>query len=134
MNPQNKWLKRAGLVLHVLIAGLMIYASSGKLFGTLPPEVVQMLTKHGLKDQIQLIGFGEMSCAVLLLLPWTSPMGVLLTSGFWGGAICLHMSHGEPYGFQSLLLLVNWVGGFLRGSVPLLALKPRTSSSPASSN
>ena len=39
---------------------------------------------------------------------------VLLTSGFWGGAICLHLSKGEPFVLQSVLLLLTWVGAYLR--------------------
>jgi len=60
------------------------------------------------------IGAGELASAILLLIPRTSSLGLLLTSGFWGGAICLHMSKGEPFVFQSALLLFTWVGGYLR--------------------
>jgi hypothetical protein len=127
MNPQNKWLKIAGVVLHLLIGGLMIMAGSGKAFGFAPPEVVESLTKHGLGDQIRLIGFGELIAALLLIVPWTSPFGVLMTSGFWGGAICLHMSHGEPYTFQAGLLAATWIAGYLRGSVRLWAYEPKAS-------
>jgi hypothetical protein len=76
----------------------------------------------GLDGFLLLIGIGELTCAVLVVLPWTSPLGVLMTSGFWGGAFCLHMSHSEDYGIPSVLLLVTWLGGYLRGSVPLLFL------------
>jgi hypothetical protein len=119
MNPQNKWLKWTGIVLNILIAGLMIMAASGKAVPSPSPQVVEMLGKHGLAGHIQLIGVGELASAVLLLLPWTAPLGTLLTTGFWGGAICLHMSHGETYSFQAALLLVTWIGSYLRGSVPL---------------
>ena len=60
---------------------------------------------------------GELASAILLLLPRTSSLGLLLTSGFWGGAICLHMSHmsqGESFVLQSVFLLITWVGGYLR--------------------
>jgi hypothetical protein len=123
MNPQKKWPRIVGAVLHALVAGLMLFAGSGKVFGTAPPEVVEMMQKHGLGDKLQLIGCGEMTSAALLLCPWTSPIGVLLCSSFWGGAICLHMSHGEPFVFQSILLIMVWTGGFLRGSVPLLRFR-----------
>jgi hypothetical protein len=60
------------------------------------------------------IGAGEVATAILLLIPRTSSLGVLLASSFWGGAICLHMSRGEPFVLQSALLLLTWVGAFLR--------------------
>ena len=44
MNPQNKWLKVAGIVLNVLIAALMIFAGSGKAFGFAPPEVMEQMS------------------------------------------------------------------------------------------
>src|SRR5262249_46462061 len=87
---------------------------SGKVFGFAPPEVVEGLQKAGLSDQVKLIGGGELVSAVALLLPWSTSLGVLLTSAFWGGAICLHMSKGEPYYLQSALLLMTWLGALLR--------------------
>jgi len=127
MNPQNKWLKVAGVVLNVLIAALMIFAGAGKVFGFAPQEVVEGMTKYGLGDRLQLIGFGEMTAAVLLMIPRTSPFGTLLTSGFWGGVICIHMSHQENFVGPSVLLALTWLGAFWRGSVPLLAVKPADS-------
>jgi uncharacterized membrane protein YphA (DoxX/SURF4 family) len=129
MNPQNKWLKVAGVVLNVSIAALMIFAGSGKVFGFAPPDVVEGMTKYGLGDRLQLIGLGEMTAAILLVIPRTSPFGTLLTSGFWGGVICIHMSHQENFVGPSVLLALTWLGAFLRGSVPLLAAKPLTRTS-----
>jgi hypothetical protein len=101
----------AGLILHVLICGMMIMAGSAKVLGMFPPEAVE---KMGLGSWIKVIGAGELATAVLLLIPRTSSLGVLLASSFWGGAICLHMSKGEPIVMQSVLLLMTWVGAFLR--------------------
>ena len=111
MNERKNWGKIAGLVLHVLIGGLMIFAGSAKLLGLFPPEA---LAKHGLGDQIRLIGAGEVLTALLLLIPRTSSLGILLASSFWGGAICIHMAHGEPYVFQAVMLALTWVGAYLR--------------------
>ena len=123
MNPQNKWLKIVGIVLNVLIAGLLIFAGSGKIFMSPDASVVEMLGDSKLIDNLKLIGIGELACAVLLLLPWTSPFGVLITSGFFGGTICFHMSRGDNYTANAVFLVVTWLGGYLRGSVPLLTKK-----------
>jgi hypothetical protein len=111
MKTTRNWQKIGGWVLHGLIAGIMILAGSAKIFGLFPPEEV---AKLGLSLPIQVIGAGELASAILLLIPRTSSLGLLLTSGFWGGAICLHMSKGEPFVLQSALLLFTWVGGYLR--------------------
>jgi hypothetical protein len=111
MKTNRNWKVVGGWVLHGLIAGMMILAGSAKVFGLFPPEEV---AKLGLSLPIQVIGVGELASAILLLIPRTSSLGLLLTTGFWGGAICLHMSKGEPFVMQSVFLLVTWVGGYLR--------------------
>jgi hypothetical protein len=73
-----------------------------------------MVEKMGLSLPIQVIGAGELITAILLLYPRTSSLGLLLTSAFWGGAICLHMSRAEPFAMQSVFLLITWAGGYLR--------------------
>ncbi|MGZ3337817.1 MAG: DoxX family protein [Isosphaeraceae bacterium] len=91
MSNSRNWFKIGGLVLHVLIAALMIFASLGKLTGTAPAEVLESLRKAGLDGQLRLIGAGELITAIMLIVPWTASLGVLLASAFWGGAICTHM-------------------------------------------
>jgi DoxX-like family len=119
MNPQNKWLKVTGVVLNVLIAAFILFAGSMKVFFP-PPDMAAMMTKMGLGDRALLIGWGEIITAVLLVLPWTSPLGGLLASGLWGGIICINMAHGPDFIFPSVLLALTWVGCYLRGSLPLL--------------
>jgi DoxX-like family len=111
MKATRNWKKIGGWVLHGLVAGIMILAGSAKVFGLFPPEEV---AKLGLSLPIQVIGVGELVSAILLLIPRTSSLGLLLTSGFWGGAICLHMSKGELFVLQSALLLLTWLGAYLR--------------------
>ena len=111
MKATRNWKMVGGWVLHGLIAGMMILAGSAKVFGLFPPEEV---AKLGLSLPIQVIGTGELGSANLLLIPRTSSLGLLLTSGFWGGAICLHISKAEPFVIQSVFLLITWVGGYLR--------------------
>ena len=111
MKPNRNWKTIAGWVLHGLVGGIMLLAASAKVLGLFPPEQVE---KFGLSVPIQVIGAGELVSAILLLVPRTASLGVLLTSGFWGGAICLHMSKGEPFVVQSALLLLTWAGAYLR--------------------
>ena len=111
MNASRHWKTIAGWVLHGLVGGVMLLAGSAKVLGLFPPEQVEKL---GLGVPIQVIGAGELVSAILLLVPRTASLGVLLTSGFWGGAICLHMSKGEPFVLQSGFLLLIWFGAYLR--------------------
>jgi hypothetical protein len=116
MKERKNWGKSAGLVLHALVGGLMIFTGSQKVLGSVPPEA---LVKYGLGDQVRLIGTGALLTALLLLVPRTSSLGILLTSSFWGGAICTHMAHGEPYVLQAVLLVLSWAGAYLRNPATL---------------
>jgi hypothetical protein len=116
MKVRKNWGQIAGLVLHLLIGGLLIYTGSQKVLGSVPPEV---LVKFGLGEQARLIGAGAILCAVLLLIPRTSSLGLLLTSAFWGGAICIHMAHGDLYLFQMVMLVLTWAGAYLRNPATL---------------
>ena len=111
MNERTNWSKVAGLVLHVLIGGLLIVTGCQKILGLASPEA---LAKYGLGEQVRLIGAGAVLAGLVLLIPFTSSLGVLLTSSFWGGAICVHLAHGEPYVFQAVALVLTWVGAYLR--------------------
>jgi hypothetical protein len=116
MNERNHRGKIAGLAQHILVGGLMIFTGSEKVLGRVPPEA---LAKYGLGEQMRLIGAGAVLTALLLLIPRTSSLGILLTSSFWGGAICIHMAHGEPYLFQAVLLVLSWAGAYLRNPATL---------------
>jgi hypothetical protein len=125
MNRIDTVRRVAGFLLHLAVCGLMIMAGTGKLFGFAPPEVVDNLNQHGLGGQIKLIATGELLSALLLLVPWTESLGLLLTSGFWGGVICYHMSHGESYAQGGVLLLLTWVGAWLRYPETLVSFRRR---------
>jgi hypothetical protein len=111
MQTSSNWKTIAGWVLHGLVGGSMILAGSAKVLGLFPQDQV---AKMGLSLPIEVIGAGELASAILLLIPRTSSLGLLLTSAFWGGAICLHMSKGEPFVLQSVFLLLTWTGAYLR--------------------
>jgi hypothetical protein len=116
MKVRKNWGKIAGLVLHSLIGGLLVFTGSQKVLGSVAPEA---LVRYGLGEQARLIGAGAILAALLLLVPRTSSLGILLASSFWGGAICIHMAHGEPYVFQAGALVLSWAGAYLRNPATL---------------
>ncbi len=106
--------KIAGIVLHCLIAGMMILSGVMKVFNLIPKEYVEKMASNGLEGRLMLIGIGELISALLLLIPRTTSLGVLLTSGFWGGVICFHMTHDEGFTLYAVMLALTWVGAGLR--------------------
>ena len=113
MSTPGKYGRIAGLVLHVLMGGLMIFSGAMKLAGMVPPEATQKLPA-GIIGHLKLIGGGELVTAILLIVPFTSSLGVLLASGFWGGVICIHMAQGDDLIAPSVFLLLTWLGAYLR--------------------
>jgi hypothetical protein len=93
----------------------MLVAGIGKAFHVAPARVLSMFesTFH-LDGQMTMIGFGELLCVVLLLVPRTLPFGILMVSAYWGGAIVIHMSSGQSYFLPSILLVLSWAGYVLR--------------------
>src|SRR5262249_10330566 len=116
MKERRDWGKTAGLILHILIGGLMIVTGFRQILGLVPARALALCW---LGDQVRLIGAGSLVSALLLLIPRTASLGILLTSSFWAGAICIHMAHGEPYLFQAVVLVLSWAGAYLRNPAML---------------
>jgi hypothetical protein len=112
MSTVSKGRRIAGWVLTVLLSLLFLASAAAKL--ARPAQLVEQMQKWGLGDQVLLIGAGELVSALLFLIPITHSLGLLLLSGYMGGAIVTHMQHGEPYYVPSIILLLIWVAGYLR--------------------
>src|SRR5258708_19610135 len=93
----------AGWVLTVLLTALFVASATMKLMKT--AQVVEMFEKWGLGNEVLLIGVGELTSAILFLIPRTHSLGVLLLSAYMGGAIVTHIHHGESYVAQSIFLV-----------------------------
>jgi len=105
----------AGWVASALMGGVMILVGSSKIFGFAPEEIVTNLNSIGLGEEIKVIGFLEVSTAILFLIPRTLSAGTLLVCSFWGGAIVAHLAMGNNEYFPALVLGgLAWVGAYLR--------------------
>src|SRR5436190_24092294 len=85
----------AVLMFSALITLLLTLSAVGKIVGVKP--VGEAFEKFGLKNNMLLIGIGELASAWLFLIPRTSSLGLLLLSAHLGGAIATHLQHGESY-------------------------------------
>jgi hypothetical protein len=114
MSRINKRMRKVGYGLHLLIGGVLIVAAIPKLTGLAPADHVE---KMGIAEHVRIVGAGELVTGVMLVAPPTFAAGILLTSSFWGGAISVHMTHGQSYWLPSALLVLSWVGAYLRNPV-----------------
>lgn len=115
----------AGWIVLVLVAGVMLLAGSGKLFGFAPEEVTKGLEESRLKDDMLLVGIAEVVSAILLLIPRTWSLGILLTSAFWGGAIVAHLAKDDSFAIPAMFLALAWVGSCLRNPEMLSSFVPK---------
>jgi hypothetical protein len=91
----------------------MAFSASGKFLQ--PPEMAEMIGKLGwTMAQMKPLGFVEVACAVLFLIPRTSVLGALLLTGYLGGATATHARIGEPWFVPVILGVVFWIGLGLR--------------------
>jgi hypothetical protein len=103
MSPKAK--KIIGWVLAGLMALMAIASAFGKFTADPSNEMGQLYVNMGVYDNRFLIGSLEIFCAVMLLIPRTSTIGVVLSAGYWGGAAATDLTHGQFPG----VVLVFWV-------------------------
>lgn len=108
----SKKKKISSWVLIGLLGALFAFSIFSKLTGA--EEMVTNFERYGLSEWLTIIGIGELISLILYLVPRTSSIGVLLLSAHMGGAIVTHMSNGEPFIFQAVILILVWVGNYLR--------------------
>jgi len=94
----------------------------------LADAAVNLFAPHLLKAEMAAVGFPAdlapilamlmLLCAAAYAYPPTSVLGAILVTGFFGGAICLHLRIGETGSPPQLVCLaiglMAWAGLFLR--------------------
>ena len=100
-----------GWTLTALLGCLFLASGVAKF---VVPDAKENFEKMGLGDKLILIACGELISATLFLFPRTFSLGVLLLSGYMGGAIVAHMTKNESYLPQSIILLLIWLAAYLR--------------------
>jgi len=106
-------LQAIGLGLSVL--GALPLFASGLLFMARHPKVVNNFTHVGFPvDQIRIFGLVKTTIAILTLVPATSFVGVILATGWMGGAIAAHVRIRDRFVVQTIVPILIWIGFGLR--------------------
>jgi uncharacterized membrane protein YphA (DoxX/SURF4 family) len=119
----SKGRKITAWILVGLMSALFMMSAAMKLMAGKDAEIAVNFVKWGLEGKLMLIGLGELIATILFLIPRTSSIGVLLLSAHLGGAIAIHMGHGEMYIPQAIMLLLVWVANYLRNPEMLASFK-----------
>lgn len=105
--------KAIGTGLVTLGAILLLASASAKLAQV--PQVVNQLGAAGFSlEKVRFVAFLEILGAVLFVVPATRAAGLLLVSSFLGGAIATHLQHSQSIAPPSVVLLLIWLGAWLR--------------------
>ncbi len=107
----------AGRIMTGIIALLLTLDVSAKLVRA--QAVVEGSAKLGFTpDQMFVVGVIGAVCLVLYLIPRTAPIGALLWTGYFGGAIVTHLRVGDPLLthvlFPIYVSALIWGGLYLR--------------------
>ena len=119
-NTLKLWLSR---FLTGLITAALLTTASMKI-AHVPPQMVDGLTRAGIPENAVVpIAVLELICLALYLIPQTMVLGAVLLTGYFGGAIVVHIISGESV--LPLLMIGFWVWGGIYFRVPALqALLP----------
>jgi hypothetical protein len=123
-NTKKLWASRilAGIVTLALVA-----SATMKIAGV--PKMVNSLARAGIPiDAVIPIAILELTCLALYLIPRTTVLGAVLLTGYFGGAIVVHIISHES--ILSVVMIGVWAWGGIYFRVPgiqgLLPLRRET--------
>ncbi len=109
----GKWLRLTSYLLSALPAAALLLSAIMKL--TRNPQLVEGAPHLGWPVEVLVaLGFVELGCTVIYLIPRTAILGAVLLTGYMGGAIATHVRIGEPFLAQLLLGVLIWLALWLR--------------------
>ena len=112
--PRTVW---TGRVLSALAVLFLLFDSIGKLL-EVAPVVAGSAALGYPASTVFTIGLIELLCIVVYVIPYTSVLGAVLTTGYLGGAIASHLRVESPLFTHTLfpiyVALFIWGGLFLR--------------------
>ena len=104
-------------IIYWVLTGLVAFIFLGSAVGkfTADQKALEMAASMGLDaNTFKMLGFIEILCLVLFILPRTGIIGTLLLCAFIGGAIATHLEHGQPFVAQCIIQAFLWVVAFYR--------------------
>lgn len=113
-NTVSKGARIAGWVISILPVLLLTMSATFKFLQ--PGEEF----KNGLEqmgwtaETMFKLGFVEIGCVMIYLIPRTSVIGAILLTGYLGGAIATHVRVGDQFVAPLLAGILVWLGLWLR--------------------
>jgi hypothetical protein len=98
------------------IVGLFVLSSGLNLMFIRSADLREGFAKFGMAESTMTgIGLAAVVACVLYLIPRTSPWGVILLTGYLGGAVATHVRIADPtFAAPATFGILAWVGLYLR--------------------
>ena len=96
----------------ILVALVISMGATMKLAAA--PQLVEIYSRIGLLPYMRLLGTSELLLTGLFLYPRSMKIGLLLITGYFGGAMAVELSHGSIFIFPAAILSVVWIGAYMR--------------------
>ena len=110
MNPKTK---RIVTIIAIGIPSLLIVVSALFKFSD-QNAIVDQYNKIGIAPYLKYLGLSELVFTGLFIYNKTFKLGLLLLTGYLGGAFATQLSHGGQFGIIILLLALLWIAAFIR--------------------
>ncbi len=94
-----------------LIILIIVMSAAGKL--AVVPQLVNIFSKIGLLSYIKILGITELLFLSTFLWKKTRKLGLLLLTGYFGGAMAVEMSHGTFFIAPAMILTLIWITAYL---------------------
>lgn len=105
----SKAINISGWVLTGLLALLFLFSAFMKFTYPGSDPVYGMSP-----ETYKYIGFLEILCLILFIIPRTGVLGTLLLAAYMGGAIVTHLEHQGPIIVAVVVQMMLWIAAFLR--------------------
>jgi hypothetical protein len=110
----TKAMRITGWTLTILVGLFLIGASAVPKFIDFPGKADLMGKIQVPLNLLTTLGILEVTVAVLYLIPRTSFLGAILTTGYLGGALWTHLRVGDAWFFPIIIGVLMWTGLALR--------------------
>ena len=115
--PSRTWVRKAGIIISVLVTAFLIFDAAGKLAGL--PQVKEGTQALGFPPgQAMVMGIVLAICVVAYVIPRTAVLGALGITAYLGGAVTANMRVEAPLFSHTLfavyLGVLMWVGLVMR--------------------
>jgi hypothetical protein len=109
--PKKNW---AGIVISVI--PVLMFAMGIVMSLTKNPQAIEGFKHYGYPDSAFMpLALVELACAVLYVVPRTSVLGAIVTTGYLGGAVATHVRIGEKQFVVAIIVgILVWLGLYLR--------------------